>query len=794
MYISLNWLKDYVDINVSPLEVEKQLTMRSAEVESVKSVNEHLKTVKTAKIEKVLAHPNSEKLHLVEIFDGNNRETIVCGAGNIAEGQIVPYAPLGAVLPGDFEIKPAKIRGVESKGMLCSEKELGLGEDHEGIMQFDKNLEPGTLLKDVFAEPDFVLEIENKTINNRPDLWGHYGIARELHAILDAPWKKKLEIKKIEPKVEEENFEIDLKSDKALFYLGLKISGIKIEESPKWLKTRLETVGVRSINNIVDITNYVMLETAHPMHAFDRRDISGNKIVVRDANDGEKFTTLDEIERTLTSEDVVIADEQKAVAIGGVMGGLNSEVKDDTTEIFVESALFSPSSIRRTANRLDLRTDSAVRFEKALWPENAMLAMSRFVELVLEIVPSAFISSKLAVADNSQDYGFKETIAISPEKIRTIIGVSKEKLSNNDILAILSKLEFEIDDNDEEWIIKVPAHRRSKDVSIASDIIEEVGRIYGYNSIEPVAPYFPMDSAPINKNLKKEHQLRDLLVKSFQSFEVLNYIFMSDDDVEKLNLNKEILVKTVENREASWLRNTMLPEMMRKVHFNLKNFKEFTLFEIGRVFEKQKEQKRLSIVMTGKENLFEEMKIVVETIAKELKIPMFVIERVKEHEIMLGDTILHPFRGAVLKTLNKKSAVFGEVHPEILKKYNIKTKVAYAEFDLDLLFSLPQKGTKYKPIPKYPSTLFEFTLVVEEKKEVRDIFAIITKSVKKQWLTDYSVISRYKGEPIPEGFQSLSFRVVLNAGDRTLTNEEMKSVQDKLIDDLRKKGLKLKGD
>jgi phenylalanyl-tRNA synthetase beta chain len=269
---------------------------------------------------------------------------------------------------------------------------------------------------------------------------------------------------------------------------------------------------------------------------------------------------------------------------------------------------------------------------------------------------------------------------------------------------------------------------------------------------------------------------------------------MSDDDVEKLNLNKDILVKTIENREASWLRNTMLPEMMRKVHFNLKNFKDFTLFEIGRVFEKNKENKRLSIVMTKKENLFEEMKIIVETIAKELKIPMFFIERIKQNEIMLANTILHPFRGAVFKTLNKKSAVFGEIHPDILKKYNIKTKVAYAEFDLDLLFSLPQKGTKYKPIPKYPSTFFEFTLVVEEKKEVKDIFAIISKSVKKQLLVDYSVIAKYKGEPIPQGFQSLSFRVVLNAGDRTLTNEEMKAVQDKLIDDLRKKGLKLKGD
>lgn len=456
MLISLNWLKDYIDIEgVTPEQIADRLTMASAEVESSEYVGKHFESVVAARIEKIERHPNAEKLNLATIFDGKETITVVCGAPNIEEGQVIPYAPLGTELPGGFVIKPAKIRGVESCGMLCSEVELGIGGDHSGILQLDRSIVPGTSMKELFGESDYVIEIENKTINHRPDLWGHFGIARELRAILGVEWKKALSYKGIAPDTVEEDFSVNIETDKGLHYLGLKMSGIKVEESPEWMKQRLTNVGLRPINNIVDITNYVMLETGHPMHAFDRRLIEGNNMSVKMADDGEKFITLDGEERKLAAEDIVISDGSKSLSLGGIMGGEDSGVKDDTTELFLEAALFDPATVRRSANRLDLRTDASSRFEKALWKENAYLAIERFVELVKELVPTAKVTSNLAVCDNSEGYGFNGTIGISPDRIRSILGLDNENLSDGKIKDILESLDFGIEEG-EIWTISVP--------------------------------------------------------------------------------------------------------------------------------------------------------------------------------------------------------------------------------------------------------------------------------------------------------------------------------------------------
>jgi len=794
MKISFNWLNEYIDLSdISPEQAGALLTMKSAEVEKGEWINSHFEKVVVAKVEKVEPHPDSDKLRLATVFDGKETHKVVCGAPNVAQGQTVAFAPTGTVLPGNFEIKPIKIRGVESCGMICAEDELGLGENHEGIMVLNDSLVAGTPLTKVFCEKDFVVEIENKTINHRPDLWGHFGIAREFKAILKKQWKNELKYSGIKCEREDEKFEIEIATGKCLHYLGLKMSGIKVADSPDWLKNRLKNIGLRPINNVVDISNFVMFETGHPLHAFDRKNISGNRIIIRDALDDEKFVTLDDIERTLKKEDMVIADEVKSLAIAGVMGGQNSEVKDHTTEVFIESALFSPAFVRRTATRLDLRTDSSSRFEKALWVENCYLAIQRFTELVKEIIPEAEITSELAFADNSEGYGFKGSIGISTDRIRSVLGVSEEKLSDDDIKEILSGLDFKLTAEGKNLTVEVPSHRRSKDVSIDADIIEEVGRIYGYNNIEPASPMFKMDRAAVNTNVVKSDKIRNLLVNSFGSHEVMNYAFIKKEDIDRIPFDINSIVETVDEKEAPFLRYTMAPGMLRNLFENLKNYKKFSLFEFGRVYFGNNERNRLAVIMTGDSFDFLKTKEIIASISKELKTPPLRFERIKD-SFMSADTILHPGRSSVISAIKYDVGIIGEIHPVLLKQYGIDVCAAYAEIDLDQLFELPERAVKFTQLFKFPSTSFDVTVIVPEKTESEKLFKIIKKSVDGKLLVETMIVDHFRGSPIPEGFLSISFRIVLNGIERTLTAEEMRAAQQKLFNDFRKEGYKISGD
>ncbi len=795
MYISLDWLKDFVDIeNIKPEDVATALTLKSAEVEAFHYSGKHLEQVKLARIDIIENHPDSDHLHLVTIFDGEVTSRIVCGAQNIAVGQIVPYAPLGTVLPGNFEIKPAKIRGVESCGMLCSGKELGLGEDHSGIMQFDKEMKPGTYLGEFFGKSDFIIEIENKTINHRPDLWGHYGIARELHTILSVPWKKRLLPSEIKTDKETEKFEIDLQSEKAIYYLGFKMSGLSVEESPDWLKQRLINTGLRPINKIVDATNYIMMETGQPMHAFDRREIAGNTIFVKNAADNEDFTTLDERKHKLSKTDLLIADNEKALALAGVMGGLNSQIKEDTTEIFAEFALFDASTIRKTSNRLDLRTDSSSRFEKSLWVENCHTAAFRFAELIKELFPNAKVTSNIAIGNRSENYGFKGKIITSPEKIRKLLGIPESDLENNEIEKILTSLEFTIENSNGNYEITVPAHRASKDVSIEADIIEEVGRIYGFNNITPTKPLFPMNPAPQNEYKIKENRLRTLFCDRFGGHEIMTYSFMTEKDIEMLQEKDENLVEVKNSGEKKWLRTSLMPGMIEKVKENLKNYKNFRLFEFGRTFSSKGEERHLGMIFSENDDIFQKTKEILSSIITLLAVPNWRITRPAANDPFYASVAMHPGRSAVITAIKSKIAVIGEIHPEIISKNGIKGRLGYIEINLDKLFELPSAPVRFKPLYKFPSTFFEFTLVIDEKEEVEQIFSIIKKSVDKKIFVSSEIVSFFSGTPIPEGKKSVSFRVVLNGVERTLESDEIRNVQDKLISDIRKKGYKLKGD
>ncbi len=794
MLLSLSWIMEYVDLEgIAPEEVAKRLSLSTAEVESARWVGRHFAQVKAARIEKIEKHPNADKIRLATIFDGTERATVVCGAPNIEEGQVVPYAPLGTMLPGDFEIKPVKIRGIESRGMLCSPRELGLGDDHSGILQLDRCVAPGTPLASIFGPADFIIEIENKTVNHRPDLWGHYGYARELRVIFNRAWKKRLERRGISPDRKDERFTIEFTTDKALHYIGVKMSGIHVGPSPEWLRRRLEAIGQRPINNIVDITNFVMFETGHPIHAFDRKKLSGTKIIVRNARDGEVFTTLDGVERRLLPSDIIIADEQKAVALGGVMGGLHSEVDETTTEILIESALFDPATIRRTANRLDLRTEAAQRFEKAMWAENSWLAAERCVELIKEIVPGAMVTCEPAFRDATEHYGFRGDIVTSHDRIRSLLGVRRDDLPDAKIEGFLSMLEFEVHREGEKLKVTVPPHRASKDVSIEADLVEEVGRLHGYDNIVPRAPLFPMVPAPRNRSLEREERIRDMLVKSFAAHEIMTYSFVSENDRSLFSLADEQVVRVKGLAETPYLRYTMAPGLLRALAANHRQYESFVLFEFGRVFFPDHEERRLVLVVRDQDRIFDTVRRIAEALLRELGVPQFSFERPNEKAPFFASTLLHPGRSMVVEAAKKKVAIAGEIHPALLASLDIKGRAGYLEWSLDLLDSLPDRTLKYAPIPRFPSTFFELTVLVPERTEARDLETVVAKTVPKEIFKECSFVSSYRGAGVPEGKVSLSLRVTLSALDRTLTGEEMKDAQEKLIAAFEKRGWPLKG-
>ncbi|MFA4941992.1 MAG: phenylalanine--tRNA ligase subunit beta, partial [Patescibacteria group bacterium] len=483
MYISLKWLKDFVNIpaSITPEELGLKLTLHTVEIDGVEKQSEKFNNVVVGKILELKKHPQADRLQLVKVDIGKEKLDIVCGAHNIKEGDFVPVALVGAILPNGLEIKEAEIRGVKSHGMLCAEDELGLGQDHSGILILTKG-KLGQNLAENLKLDDTVFEVDNKSITNRPDLWGHFGLARDIAAFLDIKLiEPKINLEKI-TKLEKKGEVIKLKAevkDAKLCprYMAIAMKGIKIADSPQWMKERLSAVGMRPINNIVDITNYVMLELGQPLHAFDANLVK--EIVVRRAEDKEMMETLDGQKRELNKEMLVIADDEKAIAIAGVMGGATSEISDKTDSIIIEAANFEPTQIRKTSQKLGLRTESSMRFEKSLDPNLCEQAIARVVELVKEICPGAVVASKLV--DIKSFKINSDPIVLDISWLNKTIG---EEIGEKTIIKTLNNLGFKTTQKKNEITVNVPTWRATKDISIREDLMEEIVRIYGYNNLK----------------------------------------------------------------------------------------------------------------------------------------------------------------------------------------------------------------------------------------------------------------------------------------------------------------------
>ena len=794
MKISLNWLKDYVDLNdQKPEELGLKFTMASAEIEGIEDLSQAFNQVVTAKILEISPHPDADKLQVTKVDNGKEILQVVCGAKNIAVGQIIPLAQVGAVLPGDFKIKVSNKRGVESFGMLCAANELGLSGDSEGILILDPNTEIGKPFGEIVGKNDFLIEIDNKSLTHRPDLWGHYGIAREMAAVLHKDFKKhsfalpEPDQIKTEIKVTIEDQELCPR------YSAMAFDNIKVTESPEWLKQRLINTGYKPINNVVDATNYVMFELGQPVHSFDASKIKDHTIIIRRAKEGEMLVTLDEVERKLNTEMLVIADIDTPIALAGVMGNQNSEVDQNTTSVILEAANFHPASVRKTALTVGLRTEASSRFEKSLDPEMTLQAISRFYEILKETCPEIKVISNLV----DIDYSSKEPVFIEVTREFIIRRLGTE-ITNDFIKTTLSNLGFKIEElADEKYRLQVPSYRATKDIAIAEDIVEEIGRVYGYDNIQPIAP--KLDIKPLEEDPKHilRKKIREVFSVSLGFHEVYNYSFNGTEQLEKLQFKIEDHVKLRNplSKDQEYLRTSLIPNMLDAASKNLRNFSKFNLYELGKVFLKNpnNEKEFLCAFIVEKKPqspLFFEAKTYAEIMLQKIGITDFEMRLANDNEIT--ENFYHPGRTAVIAQRKITIGYVSEIHPSILQDFNINAKISFIYIDFEALSQVNHKKDKFKDIAKYPHVPFDVSVIVDKRTYVSDVIKTIEK-VNKQLIRDINLFDIYEGTNLPENKKSFAFTINFYSKERTLEPGEIRDLQNNIMKSLNDKGYEVRG-
>ncbi len=798
MWISLKIIGKMVDLSgLTPESIAEKLTMSTAEIEGIEYLNGFFKTIITAKLESVEKHPDADKLTVCKVNTGKETLQVVCGAPNHKTGDIVALATIGTKFSEEFEIKKSKIRGVESNGMLCSLRELGLSEDHSGILILPPDTKTGTPLSELYSDwVDVRLNIDNKSITHRPDLWGHYGFAREIAAHFGRDHKSPVDQSILKTLKNEDKLKVSIKNPEGSSrYSGLVVKNIKIGQSPDWLKAAVTAIGMRPINNIVDITNYVMAELGEPMHAFDRKKLRGDEIIVRFASKGEKLMTLDGRSHELTPEDVVITDAGGPIALAGVMGGGNSEVEDSTTELVLEAATFNPVNIRKTAQRCDSRTEAAMRFEKSLSPEITVDALLRCYQLIREIIPGAEATSGIVDA-----YPVKlETINIdvTTDYIRRRIGQDVDDAS---ILKTLTALDYTVKNDNGSLHITVPHFRATKDISMKDDIVEEVGRIIGYSNIASKPPMVPC--VPPVKNLFRyfEREVKSILSGSFSMTEVSGYSFLGAEILNTLKVNeeKELRLRNQLSLDIDRLRRSLVPNQMQFVKYNQRFNDSFDIFELGRVYikEDRKSPELISenfrvagtvFMRRPSSPIFYEAKAIAAGLLEQL--------RVKNYSLVPETKSLppyaHPGRSMKILIEGKDAGLIFEVHPESAVAFEFNGSAAMFDIDLNAVFDSEKTPVKFKELQKFPEVPFEISVIADRMTYSADIQNVILKS-DKNLVREATVFSIYEGAPIPEGKKSVSFRVVFASKDKTLEPGEIDALQKKVIADITKSGYSLR--
>ena len=788
MLVPLKWLRDYVDIDIDTQEFADMMTMTGSKVEKVDFFGKETNGVEVCKILEIEQHPDADRLKVtkVEVANGEILQ-IVTNATNIKVGDYVPVARIGAVLPGDFKIKKGKLRGVLSEGMFCGAEELTIPsafvEDHKKdgiyILDHQDSFELVMDVRDVLGINDALIEFE--ITSNRPDCRSIIGIAREAAVTLGKELKYP-EIK-INGSDEEMSFEIDIQTDLCKRYCGRVVKDVKVGPSPYWMQRKLIEAGMRPISNIVDITNYVMLELGQPLHAFDLDDIKYNKMTVKMAEEGEKFTTLDGVERTLTSDMLVIGNQDKTLDLAGIMGGENSEIKDTTTSIFIEGASFAKENIRATSKKLGLRTEASSRFEKGIDINLTEAAVNRACQLIEELGCGTVLNGMLDYYPQKEEV---QKVTVNPVRINKLLGVN---VPMDQFINILESLEFKCNLVSSEVLeLEVPTFRL--DITEDADILEEIARIYGYDNI-PAANLEGNATAGVKTD--KQKFIDNVKANSIACGlnEILTYSFVSPRGVDKINLcaddEKRNFVKIMNplGEETSVMRTTLIPNMLDVISTNISHkVEEVSAFECGNTFTPQEglpvESKKYCVGMYGKEVDFFVLKGVVESVLNNVGLKGYEIEP------ETTNLTFHPGRCAKIVYNNIYIGTFGELHPDVIENYNLGQRVYVAEIDIDTVFENITLTKSYNPLPKYPSTSRDIALIVKDEVFVKQIEDII-KSNGEDLVESYKLFDVYKGAQIEKGHKSIAYSITYRSKDKTLTDEDVAKVHEKILSELSEK-------
>ena len=788
MLVPLKWLRDYVDIDIDTQEFADMMTMTGSKVEKVDFFGKETNGVEVCKILEIEQHPDADRLKVtkVEVANGEILQ-IVTNATNIKVGDYVPVARIGAVLPGDFKIKKGKLRGVLSEGMFCGAEELTIPsafvEDHKKdgiyILDHQDSFELGMDVRDVLGINDALIEFE--ITSNRPDCRSIIGIAREAAVTLGKELKYP-EIK-VQACDEEMSFEIDIQTDLCKRYCGRVVKDVKVGPSPYWMQRKLIEAGMRPISNIVDITNYVMLELGQPLHAFDLDDIKYNKMTVKMAEEGEKFTTLDGVERTLTSDMLVIGNQDKTLDLAGIMGGENSEIKDTTTSIFIEGASFAKENIRATSKKLGLRTEASSRFEKGIDINLAEEAVNRACQLIEELGCGTVLNGMLDYYPQKEEV---QKVTVNPVRINKLLGVN---VPMDKFINILESLEFKCNLVSSEVLeLEVPTFRL--DITEDADILEEIARIYGYDNI----PSASLEgNATAGVKTEKQKFIDNVKSNSIACGlnEILTYSFVSPRGVDKINLpaddEKRNFVKIMNplGEETSVMRTTLIPNMLDVISTNISHkVEEVSAFECGNTFIPQEglpiETKKYCVGMYGKEVDFFVLKGVIESVLNNVGLKGYEIEP------ETTNLTFHPGRCAKIVYNNIYIGTFGELHPDVIENYNLGQRVYVAEINIDTVFENLNLTKSYNPLPKYPSTSRDIALIVKDEVFVKQIEDII-KANGEDLVESYKLFDVYKGAQIEEGHKSIAYSITYRSKDKTLTDEDVAKVHEKILSELSEK-------
>ena len=772
MKISCNILKKHIE-NSNDIDWQKIweiFTIRTAEVEGIEIKGNDIQGVVVAEIIECQPHPKKEKYHILKVNTGKEVVDILCGAPNVRQGLKVPLVKVGGKIAG-FEIAEKEIAGVLSQGMLCSENELGISDNHEGIFELPNDYEIGKDIKEYLPEiEDIIVEIDNKSLTNRPDLWGHYGIAREVAAITNHSLK---DLDQFDIPKDKHDLDIKVKSELCLRYTGLKISNIQKKKTPNDIKIALYYTGMRSISLIVDLTNYVMIVLGQPMHAFDARKVKS--IEVDCANNGDKFITLDGVERILTPENLMIKNNEEYFAIAGVMGGLHSEILEDTNSIILESATFDATSIRKTATQLGLRTEASARYEKSLDPNTTLLATRYFVKLLSDNDTGITFESNLT--DVYLCPQLELSIKLTKDKVNKYMG---QEVDPELVKKILESLSFKVKINKDNYTVTVPTYRATKDVTLEVDLIEELARMVGYENFAIVPLKLDLTFKQYESIFEQEYEAKRLLATKFGLNEVHSYLWYKTSFLNSLDIHRKNTI-LVNKTEDNIIRCELAIHLLEMAQNNLKYLPKVGIFEIGTTIVDNSNKKELGILLCDDdkkaEELYYQAKRIIQTLFKTAKNLKVDYQKAKASDL---------FEEGYSYAINCNNKNIGEINivkSRIAKAVNRKKVFVIIKIDFDEFVNLEKQTNLYQTISKYPQVSLDYTIIAGKENKYSNIESVI-KEFSSPIIKSFDLTDVYEDDYE----KKYTIRYSIGSDEKTLAQEELMDFKEKFINHIKSNG------